>query len=170
MEEIRGGKIEVLTFKDGVLARAAHDLLLELPDFRVLTDGERLEIELGLTSLRVVGALRDGRLVPDSLSERDKAEILVNVREKVLHTDRYPRGKLTARVERGQSTHRVDGSLELAGKVADLAFVVREEAGRHRGEVELEPSRWGIAPFKALLGAIKLQDRVVVRFDFPIAR
>jgi hypothetical protein len=28
------------------------------------------------------------------------------------------------------------------------------------------PTRWGIEPFKALLGAIKLDDRVLVKFDF----
>ena len=39
--------------------------------------------------------------------------------------------------------------------------------GRDRGAVELVPSRWGIAAFKALMGAIRVQDRIWVTFDLP---
>jgi hypothetical protein len=34
-------------------------------------------------------------------------------------------------------------------------------------EVPLVPSRWGIAPYRALAGALKLQDRVIVRLSLP---
>ena len=50
----------------------------------------------------------------------------------------------------------------------DITLTVREADGRWRGQIELVPTRWGIQPFKALLGAIKLEDRVVVRFDFAV--
>lgn len=55
----------------------------------------------------------------------------------------------------------------MAGQRRPLALLLGLSRDRLHGEVELTPSRWGIKPFKALMGAIKLQDRVRVRFDLP---
>lgn len=166
MRELRGGKVEVFTFKEGLLSKIAHDLCLACEGARVHTDGVVVEAELALESLRVVGAMRNGQLEPSLLSEKDKAEIETNIRTKVLMTDRHPRTKFVGRALSDGTRHEVQGPLTLAGKDVAISMVVNEEAGRYRGEVELIPTRWGIAPFKAMLGTIRLADRVIVRFDF----
>ena len=51
------------------------------------------------------------------------------------------------------------------GKATQDQFGIPEVTG----EVTLTPTRWGIKPFKALMGAIKLKDRVLIRFDLPAA-
>lgn len=166
MRELRDGSVEVFTFKEGLLSKVAHDLCLVCRNVRVRTDGLHVEAELALESLCVVGAMRDDKVAPDLLSAKDKAEIEGNIRQKILMTDRYPGATFTGRAISAGARHEVQGPLTLTGKALAISVVVNEEAGRYRGEVELIPSRWGITPFKALLGAIRLADRVLVRFDF----
>ncbi|MEP7050033.1 MAG: YceI family protein, partial [Pseudomonadota bacterium] len=54
--------------------------------------------------------------------------------------------------------YHVDGQLQLAGGTQPLAFDVRKDGATYRAEFELQPSRWGIAQYKAMFGAIKLKD------------
>jgi polyisoprenoid-binding protein YceI len=169
MKAIADGSIEVLTFKEGLLSKVAHDLQLTLEQYRIESDGRRVEGEFRPDSLSVVGAMRRGVLDTGVLSDGDRREIGVNIREKVLHTDRHPTATFSGRVARGDGKHRLVGPLTLAGVSHEIAFDVLERDGRWTGEVEIQPSRWDVQPFKALLGAIKLQDRVIVRFDFPVA-
>lgn len=162
------GRIEVLTFKEGLLSKVAHDLSIRLERFELQTDGARVEGKFALASLSVEGVMHKGVLDAHGLSESDRHDIEGNIQNKVLHTKDHPEATFTGRVTRGEGRHTVRGDLTLAGKTRDIAVEVREADGRWQGEVELVPTRWGIQPFKALLGAIKLQDRVVVRFDFPV--
>ena len=55
----------------------------------------------------------------------------------------------------------------MTGRAAAVSFALEERSGRLKGRVALTPTQWGIKPFKALLGAIKVQDRVIVEFDLP---
>lgn len=168
MKPVEGGRITVLTFKEGLLSKVAHDLQLSLERFKIQTDGSRVEAEFFPDSLVVEGAMRRGILDSGALSDGDRREIGANLREKVLRTEEHPSIKLTARAARDDGRLRLVGPLTMMGKSVELAFDVDDRGGFWRGEVELTPSRWGIHPFKALLGAIKLQDRVVVRFELPV--
>ncbi|MBN1334857.1 MAG: YceI family protein [Deltaproteobacteria bacterium] len=158
-------RVEVFTFKEGLLARLAHDLVLEVGAFEVKRTGaDAFEVTVRADSLRAKGAIRDGRPDDRTLSRKDLADIDAHTRKDVLHPDRYPlirfRGRLVA--------SRVEGELDLHGRVRPLAFPVTYTGGRVRGEVEFAPSRWGIPPFSALLGAMRIQDRVRVAFDVSV--
>ena len=76
-----------------------------------------------------------------------------------------PAHVMIALLDQQGGTVRVRGTLELVGRSAPLELTLRARDGRLVGEVEFKPSRWGIKPYKALAGAIKLQDRVKVRVD-----
>ncbi len=109
--------------------------------------------------------MRDGVLDWRTLSSSDKSDIVDNIQHKILKTDRFAESKFVGSAQRVDGIHRVNGTLTLVGSSHEIAFEVTETDARYRGQVEIVPSRWGIAPFKALLGAIRLADRVVVRFD-----
>lgn len=166
MATIEHGRVEVYTYKEGLLGRAAHDLRLTVHGFSIEGTPEHVEARFDIRSFRVDGAMRDGRLDERALGERDKREILENVREKILHADRPLRFEGRAEAEGGG--YRVEGELEMAGERRALSLSLDRAGDRLQGEVELTPSRWGIKPFKALMGAIKLQDRVRVRFELPL--
>ena len=78
----------------------------------------------------------------------------------VLHSARYPTARFTGRAIAEGAGFHVDGQLELAGRTTTLSFDVRRDGDVYRARFEIPPSRWGIQPYKALLGAIKLKDSV----------
>ncbi len=159
--------IRVFTYKDGLLARLAHDLQLTLERFEIEREGEDVRARCWPESLRVDGAVKRGRLQERGLSEGDKQKIRANMQNEILYTARHPLITFTGTARPRGGAIAVSGQLELVGRSAAVELTLREQGGRLRGEVELKPTRWGIKPYKALAGAIKLQDRLTIRVDLP---
>lgn len=157
--------IRVFTFKDGLLARLAHDLRLTLRRFEVRREGANITGTFWPGSLVVDGAVKGGELDASAFSAGDRAKIADNLAE-VLHVGRHPEVTLVAEVD---AARRIRGQLTLAGCTRPIEAVARADGGKLTAEVVLTPSLWGIPPYRALAGAIKLQDRVVVRAELPLA-
>ena len=158
--------IHVFTYKDGLLARLAHDLRLTLGRFEIQRDGATLSARFWPASLTVDGAIdRKGQVDRHALSDSDRRKIGENIAAEVLHLDRSPEASFRGRIVDGEAA--VEGELTLHGRSAPLQVAVRAVDGRVRAEVTLAPSRCGVAPYRALAGAIKLQDRVLVVVDLP---
>jgi len=164
MQAVLDAEIRVYTFKEGLLSKLAHDLLLDVSRFHIELQDGAVRADFETTSLVVLGPMRDGKLV-EGLSESDKAKIRESMQGEVLRSERYPRAHLDARATRDASGVRISGSLTLCGSSQPLELTLTQASGRLRGEVELCPSRFGIRPFRALGGALKVQDRVRVRID-----
>ncbi|MCA9719408.1 MAG: YceI family protein [Myxococcales bacterium] len=159
--------IRVFTYKDGLLARLAHDLRLTLERFELeLEDGDARG-RFWPESLRVDGVMKRGGLDERGLSDGDKQKIIENMRREILLTARHPEITFTGTATRRGDAVAVRGQLELVGRAAPVELTLREAGGRLSGELELTPTRWGVKPYKALAGAIKLQDRVTVRVELP---
>lgn len=171
MKRINLGTINVFTYKEGLLSAMAHDLRLTLERFEVEIDPETQTVagRFWPSSLRIDGAVKEGQLDANGLSERDRRDIHNNITDKVLRTDHHPEVRFRGKLAIDAAIGRIDGVLTLNGQEGPLAVTLRRDAGRYRGEAEFAPSRWGVAPFKALMGAIKLQDRVRLTFDLPDA-
>jgi YceI-like domain len=151
----------IYTYKEGLLSRVAHDLRLRATRLSLRLQGEELELRVEASSLMVEGVMAEGQLRPSELSARDRAEVERTAREAVLQAGRYPQICYRGRwVGSGLS-----GELELRGRRASLQVPAEERDGRLIGEVELRPSLWGIEPYTAMLGALRVQDRVRLRFD-----
>jgi hypothetical protein len=160
------GQVHVFTFKDGVLARLAHDLRIRLERFDITLDGEAVRGEFDLKTLFVDGPVQNGVVQPDEYDASKKGEVQKAMHEDVLHSDEFPTARFVGRAVPKGEGFQVSGDLALRGKTQPLAFDVRKEAGKYRAEFEFQPSRWGIDQYKALLGAIKLKD--VVRIEFAL--
>jgi hypothetical protein len=160
------GTVAVFTFKDGILARAAHDLVLGFEEVAVALDGEAVTADFPLRALKVVGPVEGGALRADLYDAGQRREVEQTMHDQVLHSDRHPHARFTGRAIARPTGFEVDGQLELAGRSAPLAFAVQREGDRYRARFELQPSRWGIAPYKALFGAIKLKDLVRIELAF----
>jgi hypothetical protein len=157
-------EIHVFTFKDGLLARLAHDLRLTLRRFELRREETVITGTFWPGSLTVDGAARKGGEVDHgALSASDREKIAGNIAD-VLQVKRFPEVRLVAQLKYGVA---ITGELTLVGRTKPVRAEVSKAAGRLVAEVVLTPSEWGIAPYRALAGAIKLQDRVVVRVDLP---
>ncbi|MCA9693050.1 MAG: YceI family protein [Nannocystaceae bacterium] len=159
--------LRVFTFKDGLLARLAHDLQLTLGRFRIARDGDAVTGTFWPETLMVDGAVKRGAIDHGALSESDRAKILESMRADVLHTRAHPEISFQGQLAVDGATCKVRGALTLVGQTKPVEARLALAGGRIRGEIELVPSRWGIRPFKALAGAIKMQDRVLVTIDAP---
>ncbi|MEB2312792.1 MAG: hypothetical protein OZ921_11630 [Sorangiineae bacterium] len=171
MRALTGGTVSIFTYKHGLLSRVAHDLRIRVDRFEIRPsdwgpEGAAVTAEFYPESFRVEGAMRQGELAPDSLSASDKRQIEDTLTRTILRSAPV-RFDGTARAE--GSSYRVEGALELARNTANISFLLmKADSCQLTGALELAPSRWGIEPYSALLGAIKLQDRVRVVFELPL--
>lgn len=168
MTEITDGDIHVFVYRTGLLSAVGHDLRLSMQRFRIEYGGGEVTGRFWPESFEVDGAVEDGELEPDALSESDRSDICSNISEDVLETDRYPEIRVQGEYEeRGDATWHVAGELEMVGVRERVATEVRRRDGRFQTAVELSPSRWGIEPYRALMGALKLKDHIRIEFDLP---
>ena len=159
-------KIQVFTYKDGLLARLAHDLRLSLGRFEVVREGDEVRGRFWPGSLTVDGVVgRDGAVDTTALSASDRNKITGNIAEHVLAVARHPEATFVGKIVEGERA--IDGTLTLVGRAAPVRVEVRAVSGRLTAEVSLVPSRWGVAPYRALAGTIRLKDRVLVKIDLP---
>ena len=152
--------LQIFTFKEGLLSAVAHDLRLGLAPFPIELDGETVRVRVPLGSLRVDGAVRDGVIQPGTLDGRQRADIERAALKDVLRADRYPTFEFDGiAVPRG-AAFDVRGDLALAGRSAPVTFTMEGDGRAYQGHFAFRPSAWGIQPYRALLGAIRLQDHV----------
>src|SRR4051812_43167275 len=134
------GRLEVFTFKAGVLSRLAHDLQFSLEAFPVSLEGEEVRAEIPLAELRLVGPVVHGRAQPDAYEAGRRDEVEQAMREGVLRLSRHPTAQFLGRAVETAGGYDVEGTLTLAGVSAPLAFAVSREESVYRASVELQPT------------------------------
>lgn len=146
----------VFTFKDGLLAAVAHDLKLHATVLTLEVSETGAHLEVDATSLRVVTPMRAGKEDAGLLPRPLYAEIEKNTVNDVLEAKRHPAITFTTtRVTAGE----VVGELTLHG-------VKREVRGARTGdtvEFTLDQRDFGIKPYSAMLGTLKVKPEVLVR-------
>jgi polyisoprenoid-binding protein YceI len=166
----------VFTFKEGVLSAVAHDLRIRVERFTIELDeaAGTVVARVFASSLRVDCAMKDGREDFDALSDRNKREIEGNIVDEVLHAKRHPEIVFRSTKIEGLEgigadgdERRIDGTLSLHGTDRPLRVTARRQAGRWTAEVELRQPDFGIKPYSAMLGTLKVRPVVRVRVSVP---
>jgi hypothetical protein len=163
---------EVIVLREGLLAAVGHDLLLRATALGIDVDpgGPAVSVVVQAASLRVVTALRDGRPLPGALRPRDVQEIEATLATTVLEAQRFPEIRFASTdVSREGDGYRVRGTLALAGATRPLGFAVRRQGDRFLAEVPIHQPEFGIRPYTAMLGALRVKPEVVVRASVPAA-
>jgi hypothetical protein len=162
----------VLTFKEGLLSAVAHDLQIRVTRFSIEVDdtSRALTARFEASSLKVLGAVHDGVLREGTLSDADKRKIEQNIADDVLAIRSHPEIRFTSSevVPEGDG-FRVRGELALHGRTRAIAFSVQKKGDRLVAEVPLHQPDFGIKPFSAMLGTLKIKPDVVVRCSVPAA-
>jgi hypothetical protein len=163
MSEALSGSLTVFTFRAGLLARVGHDLRIRFSGFEFVRDHETITGHVNLRSFEVEGAIENGTLAGHALTATDKAKIRNAALNEVLRIERYPQAHIEASVIRDRSEVFVEGYLGLCGtrRALERTKVVLSDGWLHAGFV-LTPSTFGIRPYRALAGALRLEDRVRV--------
>lgn len=156
----------IRVFKAGLLSAMGHDLELDLPGFQITLEGDRIEGRFDAWTLTVRGALRDGRLDAGALSEKDKREILDNIRKRVFKAHRPAEIRFEGQLDDDDGELlEGEGILHIPPRQAPLTFQARRIQGRLEAVLRLDQTRWGIEPFKAPLGVLKIQPEIEVHIE-----
>ncbi|WP_433225403.1 YceI family protein [Microtetraspora malaysiensis] len=164
------GRLLIKTTRAGLGAKAGHDLTLEPARWRgeaVVADpaGSSVTVEVDVASIEVKEGV--GGIKP--LSDSDRADIVRNLREKVLNAREHPTITFrSSRVDGTAEAFHVEGGLTISGATHTVTLDGRSVGDRVRGSTTVVQSRWGIRPYSALFGALKLSDEVGVEFDLAL--
>jgi hypothetical protein len=160
--------LEVRTFREGMAAKAGHDLVLEVTRWQASIEiaDEPAAWRIDSRSLAVRSAHGGVKAITDA----DRAEIAGIIDTKVLGG--LPIVFRSSAVRRTGDGLTVDGELTLAGRSAPITVELDIGSdGRASATVPVVQSRWGIKPYRALMGALKVRDEVevLIEGDVPTA-
>jgi polyisoprenoid-binding protein YceI len=155
--------LRIRTSRTGGAAKAGHDLLIEVESWQATLD---LDAQPALTltadsrSLRVL----EGTGGIKSLTESDKADIKKTIDKEVLKGT--PIEFRSTEVREADGGLSVSGELSIQGKQAPVTFsLARADDGHVTGSTAVTQSEFGIKPYSALFGALKVADKVTVLID-----
>ena len=148
----------VFTFKEGLLSRVAHDLKIVVEKVEVVRNGGSLTVTIAANSLRVRCAMRGGREDHNALSASNRREIEGIIAEKILESTRHPTVCYTGEI-RGNA---VIGTLTMRGIKQPVVLPWKASGASIIGEVTLDQRRFGIQPYRAMMGTLKLKPELKV--------
>jgi polyisoprenoid-binding protein YceI len=154
----------VYTFREGLLSAVGHDLCLRVERFAVEVTGDAnapsIVARFDAASLRATG----------DVAPADARKIERSAADEVLAARRFPTIEFrSTRVARDGERARIDGTLTLHGHSRELTFEATADDAAWSAEVRLDQRDFGIKPYAALLGALRVKPDVVVRIRVPRA-
>lgn len=166
----RNGKLLLKTSRSGLGRRAGHDLTIEATRWNGTADvagaPEGSSVRVGVEADGLEVREGTGGVLP--LSDSDRAEIRKNLR-KILQADRHPTITFAStRVTGTPGDLTIEGDLTIAGRTQKVTVRAAVEGERIRGGATVRQSRWGIKPYSAFFGALKLADDVEVTVDIGL--
>jgi hypothetical protein len=153
------GTLTVRTKRTGAASKAGHDLLIEVTSWSATLDPDA---DPALTLTADSGSLRvlEGSGGIQALGDDDKAGIEQTIEEEVLMGTPI---EFRSTVVEGR---RIEGELELAGQRHPISFeLTDDEHGRLAASATVRQTDWGMKPYSALFGTLKVADEVEVAFE-----
>jgi len=154
----------VKTYREGVAAKAGHDLVIEVERWQATVDLDAGVVELSADPRSL--AIREGVRGVKPLTDKDRGEIRKNIDEKVLGGQPIEFRSRAASMD--ASRLAVEGELTMAGATRPLSAALDAGAGRVTATIPLRQTEWGIKPYRGLMGALKVRDEVEIVLDAPL--
>lgn len=152
----------VETGRTGAAAKAGHDLTIDVTSWEATLEiggSSSLQLSADPTSLQV----REGKGGLQALSDDDKTDIRKTIDKDVLKKKDI--SFTSSNVQSAGDGLKVSGDLQIAGKSNSLTFDLREDGDKLTGSATVKQSDWGIKPYSALFGALKVVDDVMVTVE-----
>jgi polyisoprenoid-binding protein YceI len=159
------GTLTVRTGRKGAASKAGHDLRIEVTAWQATLefgDSPSMTLTADSRSFKV----REGTGGVKSLDDDDKANIEQTIDDEVL------KGSSIEFRSRGVAVDgervSVHGDLTIGGKTQPIAFDLLHSGGRLAGSAVVNQPSFGIKPYSALFGTLKVADEVTVSIDARI--
>lgn len=161
------GRIALHTTREGMAAKVGHDLLIGFREWSGTVSipaadlaNAQVHVEIDLRSLHVLAGT--GGVAP--LSSADRTDIekiaskLLDARRQPMARFRSSRASVTA-----EHTGSLVGSLSLRGREVPVTLAVTAlDDGTWQAEARVLQTSFGIPPYKALFGALRLADPISI--------
>ena len=164
--------VELFTLREGVLSAAGHDLRLRASTatLQVSPDTRSVELRIDVGSIRVVCARAHEHDTPHALSESDRRKIEAAMRDEVLHASKHREVVFTGTFAPSGEGVALTGNLVIAGASQPITATARRDGDRWRVTHSIDQPAWGIRPYTALLGALRVRRDVRVEVSVAAAR
>lgn len=165
----RDGRLLLKTSRTGLGRKVGHDLTIEVSEWAadlVLEPADParsgVAVKMDVGSLRVLDGA--GGLKP--LTDADRAEIEKTIREKILRTADHPVITFSSQQVTGTpASFGITGELSIMGQARPVQVQAAVVGGRIQGNATVTQSAFGIKPYSAFAGALRLADDIRVEFD-----
>lgn len=161
------GSIKVFTKREGMAARVGHDLTLQPTQWSAEVSLDPDDITRSSVTATVDGQSLDcvsGQGGATPLSDKDRADIKKNIGQKVL-TSGSISFRSTSIESSGDGKLTVNGELTIGGATRPVRMELTQSGDRVSGRTTIRQTDFGIKPFSAMLGALKVADAVDVEVD-----
>ncbi|HEY7487323.1 MAG TPA: YceI family protein [Streptosporangiaceae bacterium] len=166
------GALLIKTSRTGLGRRAGHDLTIEVTGWEATVDadpaapaGSAVSVSIDTDSF----AVREGAGGVKPLTDGDRAEIKKTIQRQILHTAQHPTITFqSTRVAGTSESFTIDGDLTIMGVTRPVTVRGTAEGDRVRGGATVVQSQFGIKPYSAFFGALKLADEVEIAFDLML--
>ena len=156
--------LHLRTSREGLAAKVGHDLLIGFDEWSgsITVDGDdaaSVEVEIEMASLRVLeGTGGVAALTPDD--SRD----IVGTATKLLDVAKHPTASFrSTQVSPVGAGATIDGDLTLRGATETVTLeVTQTHDSAWQASATVIQSAFGIKPYRAFFGALKLADAVAV--------
>jgi hypothetical protein len=156
------GTLTVRTQRTGAAAKAGHDLVIEVTSWQAtleLGDSPSVTLTADPRSLKV----REATGGVKSLGDDDIANIEQTIDDEVLKGAPIEFRSISVAVDGERVSVR--GELQLGARSRQISFDLLLVGGRLAGSAVVKQTDWGIKPYSALFGTLKVADEVRVSID-----
>ena len=170
------GTLLIRTGREGAAAKMGHDLSIVATAWSATVtvvaeqpDRSSVRATIDAASLTV----REGRGGATALTTKQQSDIEKTIRDKVLESDRHPQITFVSTAVGGTvALPTVTGDLTIAGttRSVSLRLAVHDGEGgvRVSGSTQIVQSDFGIKPYSALLGTLRVRDTVDLEVDITL--
>jgi polyisoprenoid-binding protein YceI len=162
------GTLSVRTGRRGAAAKAGHDLLIHVTSWEATLEvgDEPADTSIALTADATSLRVREGTGGMQALGDDDKANIHTTIDDEVLKRQAITFRSTEVRGGREDGKLSVQGELTLVGSARPIAFELAvTEDGALSAVAVVNQTEWGMKPYSALFGALKVADEVKVEID-----
>jgi hypothetical protein len=154
-------RIFVYTEREGMLSPVGHDLKIAVNRFTIDELDEGFAVNIEADSLTVAGAMSNGEV--SDVGSMDRKVIEKNINKDVLKSKRHKYIDFEGGLEVVSDEEAIiRGTLLLVGKSGELAVTMRRDGEEWRGEAVIDQRDFGIKPYTAFLGALRIKPEVRV--------
>jgi polyisoprenoid-binding protein YceI len=149
---------QVSVFVDGMASSFGHDATLKVTSLSVdIGEDDGITADFDASSLRVI----------NDISDSNRRDIERNA-EKTLEPRKYPKIQFrSVSVVRDGNRARIEGDLTLHGVTQQISLDAHDDGRHWNTKVVLDQRKFGIKPFSAMLGALKIKPNVEVNITVP---